>query len=183
MPADSTIQQVTVDPNWADSVRALPEYTYTESGPSLFEIFMRWVGRLIREITDGQADSIVDFVGYIVIIGLIVALVIIFLRRGQSPLQTTRRGHVRADDEELGEAEDIDRLIGTADLRDARIIEWQVDKTDSDYVRDVRGRWEHAETFAAAVRHFQYYWYGEHTVDEAAFAAVREQFDALRRLS
>lgn len=202
MSADSTIQQVTVDPNWADSVRALPEYTYTESGPSLFEIFMRWVNRMIAEIIDGKADSVVDFVGYIVIIGLIVAIVIIFLRRGQSPLQTTRRGHVRADDEELGEAEDIDRLIGTAvhegryreavrylylrslaDLRDARIIEWQVDKTDSDYVRDVRGRWEHAETFAAAVRHFQYYWYGEHTVDEAAFATVREQFDALRRLS
>ena len=202
MSIDSTTQRPEIDSVWADSVRSLPEYTYTESGPSLFDRFMRWLGELIMEITDGRADSVVDFVGYFVIIGIIVVIVMLVLRRGQSPVQISRRGHVRADDEELGEAEDIDRLIGTAvhdgrfrdavrflylrslaDLRDAKIIEWQVDKTDSDYVRDVRGRWEHAEAFAAAVRHFQYVWYGEHAINEDGFATVREQFDALRRLT
>ncbi len=202
MSTDSTIHHVQVDPIWIDSVRSLPDYTYGETGPSLLTRLMSWFFSLVYEVLDGRGDSVVDFIGYAVILAVITAMVLILRQRGKSPLQIIRRGSVRMDDNELAEAEDLDRQIGTAvhegrfrdavrllylrslaDLRDAKIIEWQVNKTDSDYVRDVRGRWEHADAFAAAVRHFQYIWYGEHSVDQASFAAVREQFDALRRLT
>lgn len=189
-----------VERPWIDSLRELPEYTYGESGPSLLDVLLTWFNRFIYELLDGQADSVADFVGYVLIAVAIVAVVYLLTRSGRAPVQIDRRGHVREHADELAEAEDLDRLIGSAihdgryreavrylylralaDLRDANLIEWRAEKTDSEYVREVRGRWEQAEAFARAVRHFQAAWYGEHPVDAAAFAVVREQFDALRR--
>lgn len=200
----STSKQYIVEQSWIDSVKALPEYRYGEESPSLWDVFiddlMRFLKDLISEVADGKADTTVDFIGYAIVIALVILIVRTFITSGRNPLSYDRSRAFTVDQKALAPSEDIDRLIGIAvsdhrfreavrllylralaDMRDASIINWQIDKTDTDYVREVRGRWQHDVAFARAVRSFQSTWYGDQSVDSITFNNIREQFDALRR--
>ena len=198
---DSTqhIQTTTVDPVWADSLRSLPEYQYGQSEQSILSVILDWFWSIVREVLDGRGDSVVDYIGWAVIIAVLVLAVRLIVRGGfGSPLAIGSKGSVSALEDELVAPEDYDRLIGEAAslrhfriavrllyrrslarLRDDKMIEWRPEKTDSDYVREVRGRWEHAELFAAAVREFQRVWFGEQDLDEVQYERIRAVFDSL----
>ena len=77
MPIDSlsTDPRLYVETTWADSVRALPEYTYTGTGPSVMDWILEKFFDVLREVLDGRADSLTDFVGYAVVIGTLVLTV------------------------------------------------------------------------------------------------------------
>ena len=193
------ISVATVDPVWADSLRRLPEYDYSPGGDSLLSIITDWFFGILREVLDGRGDSVVDFIGWAVILAVLVIAARLIIRGGfGSPFAMGKRGSVKALEDELVAPEDYDRLVGEAAserhyriavrllyrrslarLRDDDMIEWRPEKTDSDYVREVRGEWEHAELFAAAVREFQRVWFGEQALDESQYKRIRAVFDSL----
>ena len=191
-----------VDQQWADSLREIPKYDYQRSSDSrsLIELFYEWFYDFLREVFDGRADSVVDFIGYAIFAFLLFLVYRLFIKGNKGvPLGRRRRGVIEFDDEELAEAADYDRLVGAAieqqefriavrlmyqrtlaDLRDIEAIDWRSEKTDSDYVREVSKRDQLLAPFKTAVRSFQLIWYGEQSISEDEFLDIKGQFDELR---
>jgi hypothetical protein len=185
-------------------VKALPEYRYDAESPSLlgkllFDVIV-FIVQVLGGMFDGRVDSATDIIGFTIIVAAIVLVVRMLVRRGRNPLRHEGGLLFKKKNVTLAPSVDIDRLIGAAvqnshfrdavrllylrtlaDLRDAHIIEWRQHKTDSEYIREVRGRWHHDIAFAQAVRLFQSVWYGDQSVDAEMFERVRDHFDALRR--
>jgi hypothetical protein len=60
-------------------------------------------------------------------------------------------------------------------LADKGFIQWQVNKTNSDYLKEVSGRsW--ASLFTSLTYKFDYIWYGEMQVDKEQYADVQQAF-------
>ena len=106
-----------VDQQWADSLRAMPKYDYQRSSDSqsLIDLSNEWLGDFLREVFDGRADSVVDYIGYALILVLLFLVVRLFFKGNKgAPIGRRRRGVIEFDDEVLAEAADYDRLVGAA---------------------------------------------------------------------
>lgn len=60
-------------------------------------------------------------------------------------------------------------------LTDRGYIQWQVNKTNADYLKEVTGK-KWASLFGMLTWHFDYAWYGELPVSKEKFESVQEQF-------
>ena len=118
----------------------------------------------------------------------------LFRRRDRLP--ESEEGAVLLDVEHI-ESVDLDRLVGQArrderyrdavrllylrtlqDLAAQHLIVWKKDKTNRDFVAELRRSDRHTLTqpFAELTRLFEWVWYGEAAVDRARFQAVDERF-------
>ena len=63
-------------------------------------------------------------------------------------------------------------------LSEKGIITWQINKTNSDYLKEVsQQKW--SPLFSSITNNFDYTWYGEMPVDKEHFEEVRQQFTTL----
>jgi len=69
-------------------------------------------------------------------------------------------------------------LRALKELTDRGLIEWRVDKTNHEYLLELRGS-ELRGIFADATLLFEYVWYGDRPVDEPGFRRIREKFSGL----
>ncbi|MBL7978245.1 MAG: DUF4129 domain-containing protein [Bacteroidetes Order II. Incertae sedis bacterium] len=60
------------------------------------------------------------------------------------------------------------------------LIVWKPDKTNADYVAEIRGT-SVIRAFQEATRHFEYVWYGEYIPDEVDYRNIVETFDTLNK--
>ncbi|SOD20221.1 DUF4129 domain-containing protein [Pedobacter xixiisoli] len=60
-------------------------------------------------------------------------------------------------------------------LSDREIIDWQPNKTNVAYVREMQGE-KGEEAFANLTYQFEYIWYGDFPVDRTAFAQIQQSF-------
>ncbi|HYE95032.1 MAG TPA: DUF4129 domain-containing protein [Rubricoccaceae bacterium] len=170
---------------------------------SLLARFLRWVDRTffrpIRENTSAGARELV----YLFFALGVLAWVFVRLFRADGGGLFGRKskeapgGPVLLDAEDIA-AVDLDALLAEARregrFRDAvryqyllglqklatrGIIDWRKDKTNREYLAEVRRAAGLAEPFAEVTRLFEWVWYGEAAVDAPAFAAVEARFDRL----
>jgi uncharacterized protein DUF4129 len=60
-------------------------------------------------------------------------------------------------------------------LSDAGQIEWQIDKTNSDYVKELKND-EQRSAFRGLTRQFEYVWYGEFLIDAPVYSNISLSF-------
>ncbi len=60
-------------------------------------------------------------------------------------------------------------------LDDAEIIKWQINKTNSDYIHELRN-FDKKEQFSVLTRQFEYIWYGDFNIDGNKFRDIQSSF-------
>jgi hypothetical protein len=179
------------------------QYNDTSSAPiSFWDRFWRWVWRFIenvfRGISVGKSSWLIfrivlfilaaGFVVYIVFKILGIDIVKIF--RGES------KGIAISYTESLENIHDINfdteienaisnrnyrlavRLLylrSLKQLNDAKLIHWQIEKTNSTYLNELTDT-EHKQLFSLLTRQFEYVWYGDFPVDGPAFQNINTLF-------
>ena len=83
-------------------------------------------------------------------------------------------------EENYTEAVRLYYLMIIRSFRDAGFIQWQKDKTNHDYLREISGRAEF-EQFKQATRTFERVWYGTLSLDHDQFRRYEAQFVSLAR--
>lgn len=188
-----------------DRFRDDPDYQYERigaAGPSLWDLFWRWVRRTFFDPIDRHTSPLFWRVLWPTLAVLILAWVLVrvlrtggvglFARRGAA----VREGALLLDAEDIA-AVDLDALLRRA-LAERRhrdavrllylralqalaaggVVDWQKDKTNRDYLAEVRrASADLARPFADVTRLFEWVWYGEAAVDDAHFQSVQARFD------
>jgi hypothetical protein len=60
-------------------------------------------------------------------------------------------------------------------LSDLRLIDWQIDKTNSVYINELTNA-EQKQVFSVITRQFEYVWYGNFGIDKQAFVNISQLF-------
>jgi hypothetical protein len=192
-----------------DELRADPDFQYDKpvaERPSLWDRFWLWVGQnLIAPFFARSATQGGRTIWFIIAALILVAVLLRVFRAdlggifgksgkssddGQEPLldvENIADADLRAllaRALESGAYRDVVRLrylIVLQTLAARGAIEWARDKTNTQYVAEVRGGREAdiAKPFAEATRVFDYVWYGGLEVDEARYASLVGRFDRL----
>jgi hypothetical protein len=165
-------------------------------------LFWRWFTRTFLEPLDEHTSPLFWRIFWPAAAVLVLAWALVrVLRAGGSGLFARRDG-TAAEGELLLDAEDIaavdlDGLLRAA-LAERRhrdavrllylralqalaaggLVDWQKNKTNRDYLREVhRASGALARPFDEVTRLFEWVWYGEAPVDDARFAAVHARFE------
>lgn len=183
-----------------ERLRADPAFQYDRDlrrTPTFWERFKDWIMHLLRELLGTRAGSFVaEHLLYIMAVAILLAAVIILRRNGLravfhgAPRST---GEVTVVDEDI-RSMDIRTLIAEAesagDLRrairlhyllvlralvDQGVLTWSPDRTDRDYMAQIKDPGLRAR-FAQAALVFQWVWYGHAEVDRARYETIRRPF-------
>lgn len=63
-------------------------------------------------------------------------------------------------------------------FNDKKLLTWDPDKTNLDYIRELKGSTHH-KTFTRLTHVFDYVWYGDFAVDEETYAKYKNEFHSL----
>ncbi|MDG4945590.1 DUF4129 domain-containing protein [Weeksellaceae bacterium KMM 9713] len=63
-------------------------------------------------------------------------------------------------------------------FNDKKLLTWDPDKTNLDYIRELKGS-SHYATFSRLTHIFDYVWYGDFAVDEETYARYKNEFHSL----
>ncbi len=191
LPQDTLVESFRNDPDFIYQEAAKPGQSFFEK---LFAWLLRWLGRIFHNEVTGNTLPYVFF-------GLIVAFMIWKLVGADTGGIFARRDRkVEIDPREVEEnihEMDFDTLIADAvaegrlrravrllylkllkQMTDRGMIDWRIDKTNRDYLRELDAS-PLREPFAEATRAFEYVWYGDFAIDAASFSSIRAMFDGL----
>ena len=161
----------------------------------LYASFIEWI------LNGSEAKGILGFLikalPYLLLIGVVALLVWLFLKidMGGSPLKSAGLNKViLADEQHIIETQDIQQLINTAleaknyqlavryyyllllqQLAKKDIIDWQVQKTNADYVYEIKNK-DLRKDFTKLTRIYDFIWYGNFEVNEADFNRAEREF-------
>ncbi len=182
-------------------MRTQKEFLYdrTPPAPSVWDLIRDWLwrqfGRVIR--TQGFQQAWDVFVYAFVFC----ALVFVVLKLTQTDLRGLFYNEKNIDeltfrDEERLDVDALSALIDDAiskkdyrravrylflralkDLATKELIAWRLDKTNRDYVRELK-RTDLKEPLAELVRLFEFVWYGEFALNDASFDMAKRTFDS-----
>ncbi|HZY38723.1 MAG TPA: DUF4129 domain-containing protein [Mucilaginibacter sp.] len=65
-------------------------------------------------------------------------------------------------------------------LSDTKLISWQIDKTNSTYLLELKEA-SHKHTFGTLTRQFEYVWYGNFPIDQQAFGNIFNLFQDFKK--
>ncbi len=178
------------------------DYARKDSPPSsLFEAILKWIGDLFGGLLGKTFDT--SLVQYL-IVGLAFALVIYLLARSEFSgfFQRKQSTSTAIDFDEIEEnigQMNFDALIAQAlaagNLRRAvrlrylyllrtmserNLIEWRIDKTNSDYLYELR-KPELRPGFTNLTRVFDYVWYGGFQIERVHYDRISRDFDDFTR--
>lgn len=190
--------------NYLNRLKQQPDFQYheTESGPSLWTRFWRWFWSLFDDwkISRKTGSFLTNFLKYLFILLGLAALTFLILRiAGVDIIKILKRQPADATlpyAETLENIHEIDfdsgleqaisqrnyrlavRLLylkALKQLNDKELINWQINKTNSTYVDELKNL-EQRETFTILTRQFEYVWYGEFAINEQAFQNISQLF-------
>lgn len=197
----SEVQLRTLPPEALDRYRDDPAFDYDQAPPTDVPWWQRiwnwFVENVLKPIFGRVPGKVYEWLIYLVAAALVFFAVTRLLRMSPRGLFTGKSDRPRVAFSEIeGDiaAMDFDRLIDEAmqagDFRRAvrlhylrvlqtltarGLIDWQIDKTNEEYVAELT---EDAlrSSFAELTRRFEYVWYGDFPLDEAAFARTSSLF-------
>jgi hypothetical protein len=182
-----------------------PDYNYNEvSKPNktIFERFFEWLSRKLgKELnSDGGEISItvLEYLFIAVAIGLIIFLLLknnirsIFY--GKSATTTLDFTELIENINEINFDQRIADEVSKKDFRrairlhflkvikelsDQKLINWQLDKTNSDYSRELKNS-RYSLQFEELIRMYEYIWYGDFKLDETTFLVIIQKFNQFK---
>lgn len=154
------------------------------------------------ESATGILWFILNVLPYILLAVLVFLLVKFFLKVNSKNLLhgETKKGHIAfTDEEQIIRNEDIQHLIAKAvkqnnyrlairyyyllslkELSKANIIDWQPQKTNEDYKKEITTKNLQSQ-FITITKIYDYVWYGEFKVDAAKFETLKLEFNNLNQ--
>ncbi|RXG16335.1 hypothetical protein DSM03_103522 [Leeuwenhoekiella aestuarii] len=157
--------------------------------------FINWI--LQGNEATGILGFLVKALPYLLIAGVLVFLIWLFLRidLGGSPLKNAELNKViLSDEQDIIETHDIESLITQAlhennyrlavrfyyllvlqKLSKKDIIDWQVQKTNADYVYEIKSEGLRND-FTKLTRIYDFIWYGNFDVNETDFLKAEKEF-------
>ncbi len=184
---------------------ALPEDTwwtrFKQKINDIYRAFIRW-------LTGGNEASgvwrvIVEVLPYLLLLGFITLIVWIFTKMDSGTLLMEKINAPEtalSNDEELINRKDLQELIDHAlsngnyrlavrfyyllilqKMSSQNLIEWQVQKTNHDYIYELEHR-EQRDHFTKVTAIYDYIWYGNFEVDKNAFAKAETSFKKMSSL-
>jgi len=160
--------------------------------------FIRWI--LGTNPATGFWATLVKILPYILVIGLLILLVWVFLKIDNGQLLFEKKSEPQAfmaDDDELIHHEDLQALIREAldkknfrlairfyyllvlqKLSNAELINWQVQKTNHDYIYEIQDT-RLRNDFRTVTDIYDYSWYGNFDVDISTFTKAETVFKML----
>jgi len=152
----------------------------------------------------GKANGLLYFIfnilPYLILAALIFLLIRFFLKVSSKTMITGQQkgaGFQFTEEEHIIKNEDINALIATAIeqknyrlairyyylmslkyLTETRMVTWQQEKTNEDYITEIENASVKAD-FKAITRIYDYVWYGEFNIDELKFQYLKVPFETL----
>ena len=186
-------------------IEALPEDNawtrFKQWVSDVWNSFLDWISGS-EGSTSGFWGFVLNILPYVIVIGLFILVVWVFLKvdSGQMIFEKKRNAQVAmSDDEELIQRDDIQSLIDKAlatgnyrlairfyyllilqKMSGASLIDWQVQKTNHDYIFEIKDN-QLRNQFRKITDIYDYIWYGNFDVDEAAFAKAQTTFLNLQK--
>lgn len=187
-----------------------PEFNYYKTAkyqPSLWERFWNWfwnlIGRLFQKGQNSGGGSIIKYLLIVAVVAGVIFLIIkltgadlsnIFSREPKQAAmpysESLENIHEISFDTEIENAlaqrnyKLAVRLLYLASLKqlnDARLIHWQIDKTNKAYLDELNNA-DQRQSFAVLTRQFEYVWYGNFPVDGHSFQNIRTLFIDFKKL-
>jgi len=200
----TNVAQRHLDTAALNAYRKLPEFEYREtySGPSLWTRFWRWFWSLFQ-IKDPKKISVLTVVikYFFIAAGLAAILFIILKLTGVNPFLFRRKPqHVLAYTESQENIHEIDfdaeiekaiavqnyryavRLLYLKSLKqlsDAGLINWQLNKTNYQYITELTDS-RNREEFKQLTLQFEYVWYGDFLINSEVFKRINALFQSFR---
>jgi hypothetical protein len=150
------------------------------------------------------ASNTFTFITWVVIIGIIITLIVLFLRSNGIGLFTARKRNIAIAESENEVSENIFEIdfetvinkyivagnhkIATRllflrllkSMSEKNIVQYAPDKTNFDYLFALIGTASFND-FANVVKHYEYVWYGDFAVNEQQFNLIKNNFDELQQ--
>jgi hypothetical protein len=158
--------------------------------------FWYWLARLFN-------SSAMRIIAWVVVIGIVLTLVVLFLKNNGIGLFTAAARKIYHKEEETisDNIFEIDfeknisqsiynqnyklatrllflRLLKT--MTEKEVLSYSLDKTNFDYLMALHGKKIFAD-FASAVRNYEYVWYGNFAINAVQFEAIKTNFDKLQQ--
>jgi len=182
-------------------MRMKKEFLYDRPppAPSVWDLIRDWFWRQVGRVVDTQGFS--DAWEVFKYVFVFCALVFVALKLTQTDLRGLFYNVKKLDalnfrDEEQLDVDALSSLIDDAiskkdyrravrylflralkDLAANGLIAWRIDKTNRDYVRELK-RTDLKEPLAELVRLFEFVWYGEFALNDASFETAKRSFDS-----
>jgi hypothetical protein len=204
----SKIQAKKFDANAINKFRADKDFNYSENldggQPSLWSRFWLWVwNKLFGWLKYTKyGGTVLEYV----LIGLSIALLIYVISQsvGIDPIRLWR-GEAKKIDVPYSESleniheinfdSEIEKAIAQNNYRlavrllylkclkqlsDTRLIQWQIDKTNSAYIHELTDP-KQQQTFKLITHQFEYVWYGNFAIDKQAFSNIDVLFQNFKK--
>lgn len=165
--------------------------------PSLWDMFKHWLLTQMRQLFKGAAADILENAIYAISVATIIFLALKLMNIDLRGLfYSTKKLHgLEFRQEELLTVDELSHLIADAvskkdyrravrylflralkDLAAQGLIVWRIDKTNRDYVRELK-RPDLKSLLADLVRLFEHVWYGEFELSDSDFLQVKHAFE------
>lgn len=173
------------------------EKDYTQK-IGFWEVFWEWIARhILRPAFSPKSKPFWDVLQYVLAAAAIIFLVF-FITRGERVSLFSRgpKGlalDIEGADEDINQM-DFEKLVNDAiakgeyrvavrylylrllkDLSDNNLIQWKSDKTNRDYVNELRSS-VYGTRFREVTLLFDYAWYGDVSINEGRFGQIRTSF-------
>lgn len=188
-----------------DEYRSDNDFVYDRvprDSESLLQKILRWLLAQFRRLLGGAEEEATFWVWFARVLAVTVVVYVV-LKLANSDLRSLFRGRVERSVSGMAEVDEnihemnFDDLIEQAitegnyrrgvrllylralkQLTDRELINWRRDKTNREYLLELRKSHLHVP-FADATWLFEYVWYGNQQVSETSFRSIRETFSNL----
>jgi hypothetical protein len=182
-----------------------PDYSYNQVSKAHrtpFDRFLEWLLRKFGESVDSKKSRLsitaIEYVFIALAFGLIIFLLlknnIRSLFYGKSATTTIDFIESIEDINEINFDQRIADEVSRKDFRRAirlhflkvikelsehKLINWQLDKTNADYSKELRTT-KYNQDFAELIRLYEYIWYGDFKLDETNFLLILQKFNQFK---
>jgi len=205
----TTVEKRQLDKDALDAYKRQPAFNYDEEmpagGPSLWTRFWRWFWSLF-DFSGLQSPTTFTFFKYFFILIGVAALVLLVLKlNGINVLNLFRKKPYAslAYSESIENIHEIDfdaeiekaivvgnyrlavRLLYLRSLKqlsDNGLINWQINKTNTDYVYELTNN-QQREAFKQLTLQFEYVWYGDFLINADIFKRVNLLFNDFKNIA
>ncbi len=189
-PAESTLSKFRNDKTFI--------YDRAKTPLTLWDKITLWISNRIKELFTSEGfPVIVRYFLYLIVAVAVILVIFVLLKSnvrgifyGKQGESKTKFKIVEEDINQVDFEKRINDAVNNRDyklavrlyylkilklLSDNKIIDWQINKTNSAYVREVRKLDLH-NNFEKLTLIFEWIWYGEFPIDEASFVKVKDIF-------
>lgn len=191
------------NPDAVSALRKSPELRYDgihppqQEGVSWISLFWKWYRHVLEQLFGKSgAQQINNWMPWILLVLVLLLIGWVVTKAQRNSILTSSSGGkaIRLYEgesldtfnfaaaiqkaEAKGDFREAIRLIFLQNLKtlqDQGVIQWKKDKTNHDYLREVRGS-SYESGFRLLIRHFELVWYGGWAIQRAEYEAIRQDY-------